>query len=156
MSKFRKSTSREVPALNTASLPDLIFTILFFFMIVTNMRSVPVKIQFEVPTATELQKLKEKSLLVYVMIGKPHEKAMKNTDILIQLNSDFVSLEEIPERLQALTKKVPTEDQEKMIAVLKIDKNTPMGLVNDVKKKLREAGILTIHYSVEKNTKRNL
>jgi biopolymer transport protein ExbD len=104
-----------------------------------------------VPTATELQKLKEKSLLVYIMIGKTHENAMKNTDILIQLNSDLVSLEEIPDRLQALKKKTPTEDQEKMIAVLKIDKNTPMGLVNDIKKKLREAGILTIHYSVEKN-----
>jgi biopolymer transport protein ExbD len=153
MSKFRKSTNREVPALNTASLPDLIFTILFFFMIVTNMRSVPVMIQFEVPTATELQKLKEKSLLVYIMIGKPYKNSMKSTDILIQLNSDFVSLEEIPERLQALKKKVPIEEQEKMITVLKIDKNTPMGLVNDIKENLREAGILTIHYSVEKNMK---
>jgi biopolymer transport protein ExbD len=150
MSKFRKSTSLEVPALNTAALPDLIFTILFFFMIVTNMRSVPVMTQFELPTATELQKLKEKSLLVYIMVGKPQGYSTENETIRIQLNSDFVLLEEIPDHLLDLKKKIPAEEQEKMIAVLKIDKEIPMGLVNDIKQNLREANILMIHYSVEK------
>jgi biopolymer transport protein ExbD len=151
MSKFRKSASREVPALNTASLPDLIFTILFFFMIVTNMRSVPVMTQFELPTATELQKLKEKSLLIYIMVGKSQgSNSTKSANIHIQLNSNFVSLEEMPEHLQNLKKKVPAEEQEKMVTVMKIDKDIPMGLVNDIKQNLREAKILTIHYSVEK------
>ncbi|MDR0413067.1 MAG: biopolymer transporter ExbD [Dysgonamonadaceae bacterium] len=149
MSKFRKTVAREVPALNTAALPDLIFTILFFFMIVTSMRTVPVRIPFELPEATELQRLKEKSLLVYIMAGKP----AADEAIRIQLNSDFVSLEELPHRLQALKREVPEDGQEQMTAVLKIDKDTPMGIVNDLKRNLREAGILTIHYSVEKSTK---
>ena len=63
MGKFNKSGKREMPELNTSSLPDLIFTMLFFFMIVTTMREVTLKVQFKVPQATELEKLEKKSLV---------------------------------------------------------------------------------------------
>ncbi|GHV55782.1 biopolymer transporter ExbD [Bacteroidia bacterium] len=142
MSRFRTSASREVPGINTASLPDMVFTLLFFFMIVTNMRTVPVMTQFNLPTVEELQKLEEKSLIVYVMVGK---------DTPIQLNSEFVGLEEMPARLEALSNDIAEEDRGRQIAVLKIDKDIPMGLVNDIKQNLRRAGILTIHYSAEKS-----
>ena len=142
MSRFRTSTRREVPGINTASLPDMIFTLLFFFMIVTNMRTVPVMTQFNLPTAEEMQKLEEQSLIVYVMVGQ---------DTPIQLNSDFIGLEEMPARLDALVNNVPQENREKLIAVLKIDKDISMGLVDDIKQNLRQAGILTIHYSAQKD-----
>ena len=145
MSRFRASTHREVPNINTASLPDMIFTLLFFFMIVTNMRTVPVMTQFNLPTAEELQKLEEQSLVVYVMAGQ-------NTPI--QLNTDFVTLEEMPARLEAIINDVPQENRGKLIAVLKIDKDMPMGFVNDVKQNLRQAGILTIHYSAQKRSQK--
>ena len=57
MGKFNKTGKRGMPELNTSSLPDLIFTMLFFFMIVTTMREVTLKVQFKVPQATELEKL---------------------------------------------------------------------------------------------------
>ena len=57
MGKFNKNGKREMPELNTSSLPDLIFSILFFFMIVTSMREVTLKVEFEVPAGTEIQKL---------------------------------------------------------------------------------------------------
>ncbi|MDR0541062.1 MAG: biopolymer transporter ExbD [Dysgonamonadaceae bacterium] len=142
MSRFRPSASRSVPGINTASLPDMIFTLLFFFVIVTNMRTVPVMTQFNLPVAEELQKLEEKSLIVYIMVGK---------DASIQLNSDFVSLEEIPARLEKLKNDIPEEDRGKLIVVLKVDKDMAMGTVNDIKQYLRRAGILTIHYSAEKS-----
>jgi biopolymer transport protein ExbD len=142
MSRFRTSTRREVPGINTASLPDMIFTLLFFFMIVTNMRTVPVMTQFNLPTAEEMQKLEEQSLIVYVMAG---------LDTPIQLNSNFISLEEMPAHLDAFVNNVPQEKQDKLIAVLKIDKDIPMGLVDDIKQNLRQAGILTIHYSAQKD-----
>jgi len=69
MSRFRKNGRRSVPSLNTTALPDLIFTLLFFFMMVTNMRTVPVLTQYQLPAAAELQQLKEKSLLVWIMVG---------------------------------------------------------------------------------------
>ena len=141
MSRFRPSTHKEVPSVNTASLPDMVFTLLFFFMIVTNMQTVTVMTQFNLPTAEELQKLEEQSLIVYVMVGQ-------NTPI--QLNTDFIHLEEMPAHLETLINHTPQENRGKLIAVLKIDKDIPMGLVNDIKQNLREAGILTIHYSAEK------
>ena len=145
MSRFRASTHQEVPNINTASLPDMIFTLLFFFMIVTNMRTVPVMTQFNLPTAEELQKLEEQSLIVYVMAG-PNSP--------IQLNTDFVTLEEMPAHLEGIINDVPQENRGKLIAVLKIDKDMPMGFVNDIKQNLRQAGILTIHYSAQKSSRK--
>ena len=79
MGKFNKSGKREMPELNTSSLPDLIFTMLFFFMIVTTMREVTLKVQFKVPAATELEKIwKQKSLVSFIYIGKPMKEFQKN------------------------------------------------------------------------------
>jgi Biopolymer transport protein len=153
MSRFRKTSRREVPILNTASLPDLIFTILFFFVIVTNMRPVPIKTQFDVPQASELQKLQEKNLVVYVMVGKVMTSPAKQLEPVIQLDSDFVSLENLPQRLEERVAKVSEADRNNMTVVMKIDKDTPMGLVNDIKLQLRQHGLLSIHYSVERMVK---
>jgi biopolymer transport protein ExbD len=149
MSRFRKSQARSVPALNTASLPDLIFTLLFFFMLVANMRSVPIQTRFQVPNASELQKLKEKSFVIYIIVGKQNpDNRDKSPDI--QLNYAIIPLEKIPITLAALRKETKLEDWKKMIVVLKIDKNTPMGLVNDIRKSLKEADLLTVFYSADK------
>ncbi|MDR3339901.1 MAG: biopolymer transporter ExbD [Candidatus Symbiothrix sp.] len=152
MSRFRKAATRTVPALNTASLPDLIFTLLFFFLLVANMRSVPVLTQFEVPNAVELQKLKEKSLLVYIIVGKQDSLDSEKLPA-IQLNANFVTIENIQEGLRHIKKDVKPEDLDKIVVVLKIDKHTHMGLVNDIRKILREENLLTVFYAAEK--KRN-
>ena len=70
MSRFKTTRNREVPGLNLAALPDLIFTVLFFFMIVTHMREVTPKVRYEVPQGTEVEKGR-KAGLVYLFIGKP-------------------------------------------------------------------------------------
>lgn len=142
MSRFRKTNPHEVPGINTAALPDLIFTLLFFFMIVTHMQTAPARVPVELPTASELQKLEERSLILYVRMG---------ADTPIQLNSDFVEWENIPAFLEEINDRTAPEDRGRRIAVLKIDRETPMGQVNDIKQMLRQAGILTIHYSALKS-----
>jgi biopolymer transport protein ExbD len=152
MSRFRsRSRHREVPSLNTSSLPDLIFTILFFFMIVMHVKPVPVLTKVDLPTATELQKLQEKSLVIYLMVGQ--KLSEKSPTQVIQLNSDFVTLEELPAALEKIKAAVPLSDQSQMVVVMKIDKNTQMGLVNDLKKILKESELLTIHYTIKLKTK---
>ena len=74
MSKFRKKGGKSTPAISTASLPDIIFMLLFFFMVVTVMRESELKVQVQVPQATELTKLEQKSLVNYIYIGKPTKK----------------------------------------------------------------------------------
>jgi len=150
MSRFQKNSRRKVPLLNTAALPDLIFTLLFFFLLVTNMRTVPVLTQFQLPEASELQKLKEKSLLVYLIVGK---QLKENQDDLfeIQLNSEIIALEDMPFRLQLLKETMEPEEQNQSLILLKIDKDAPMGLVNDIRRNLREAQLQTVYYSAEKS-----
>jgi biopolymer transport protein ExbD len=143
---------REVPSLNTTSLPDLIFTLLLFFMLVVNMRSVPALTQVQLPSANELQKLKEKSLLIYIVVGKP-ENNDAETNLPIQLNSDFTSLDAMPAQLQNIKNMIEPADRNKIVVVLRIDKNTQMGLVNDVRRILREQNLLTVYYAAEKPIK---
>ena len=150
MSRFRKNGKRKVPSINTAALPDLIFTLLFFFLLVLNMRTVPVLTQFQLPDASELQKLKEKSLLVYLMVGKQNNNNQENT-FEIQLDSELITLEDMPGKLQLIKEKMKPEEHDQSIIVLKIDKDAPMGLVNDIRLNLREAQLQTVYYSVEKS-----
>lgn len=147
MRRFKKTEQREVPVLNTAALPDLIFTILFFFMIVTNMRPVPVKIQFDLPLATELQKLEEKNSVIYIMVGKSDQKSKENQ---IQVNSEFVSIENLSVTLENIKTTKKTEGVGSFVVVLKADKHTSMKQINEIKESLRETGLLTVHYSAEK------
>jgi Biopolymer transport protein len=122
---------------------------LFFFMIVTHMRPVPILAKFEVPNAKELQEMEDKSQLIYLMVG---EKTDENGQPAIQLNSFFTTMENLPDNLRELKNELSVEDQRKMVVILKIDKNTEMGLVNDVKQILRETGLLTVYYSAEKES----
>ncbi|MDR0834267.1 MAG: biopolymer transporter ExbD [Candidatus Symbiothrix sp.] len=149
MNRFRRNKNQVSMEINTASLPDLIFTILFFFMITTHLQPVFNKMKVDVPTATELQKLQEKSLIVYIMVGKTDDtRALHATSL--QLNNEIILLEELPEKLKTVKSGITEEDQSKLTTVLKVDKTIPMGLVNDIKAHLREAGILTIHYAAKK------
>ena len=144
MNRFRAPKKRTVPALNTAALPDLIFTLLFFFLLVTHMRPFPELTQLEIPQASELQHLHDKSQLIYLMAGKN-----KNQETIVQLNASLVDLEEISTALTDLKNKVEPEEQSKITVILKIDKNTPMATVEKIRQSLKQAGLLTVYYSVE-------
>jgi biopolymer transport protein ExbD len=149
MGKFNKNGSKEVPELNTSSLPDLIFSILFFFMMVTSMREVTMKVDLKTPKGTEIEKLEKKSLITYIYIGKPTKeyRAKMGTASQIQLNDAFASVDAIGEYVQQERDAMPERDKPFMRVSMKIDQDTQMGLVTDVKMKLREAWALNIVYS---------
>lgn len=97
MGKFSKAGGREMPELNTSSLPDLVFAFLFFIMMVTSMREVTLKVEFHAPQATELQKLEKKSLVTFIYVGKPTRdlRAKMGSETRIQLNDAFAETSEI-------------------------------------------------------------
>lgn len=97
MGKFNKAGGREMPELNTSSLPDLVFAFLFFIMMVTSMREVTLKIVFRAPQATELQKLEKKSLVTFVYVGEPTTefRGQMGTATRVQLNDAFAEISEI-------------------------------------------------------------
>jgi biopolymer transport protein ExbD len=152
MGKFNKSGKREMPTLNTSSLPDLIFTLLFFFMIVTTMREVELKVEFKAPQATELEKIEKKSLVTFIYAGKPllQYQDKMGSETRIQLNEAFAEVNEIQDFIINERLKMSEADQPMMIVSLKIDRDAKMGIVSDMKQALRRAYALRISYSAIK------
>ena len=148
MSRFRRR-NHEVPGLNLASMPDLIFTVLFFFMIVTHMRQTELKVRYVVPQGTELEKTGHKGSVVYLYIGRPVDAQGKVTgdEERVQINDRYVTVDEIPAAIAEARDKMSSEDRMHMIVSIHADKGTDMGLVSDVKQALRQAGALRINYS---------
>ena len=151
MGKFDKKGKRGMPELNTSSLPDLIFTMLFFFMIVTSMREVTLKVEFKVPQGTELEKLEKKSLVSFIYVGKPTEELRKKmgSESRIQLNDKFAYVSEVMDYVYQERANMSESDQPYMRVSLKIDQDTNMGIVTDIKQALRKAYALKINYSAQ-------
>ncbi len=149
MGKFNRGGKKGMPELNTSSLPDLIFTMLFFFMIVTTMREVTMKVQFRAPQATELEKLEKKSLVTFIYVGQPtlELQAQMGAETRIQLNDRFADVNEVGDYIYQERENMKEEDQPYMQVSLKVDKDTKMGIVTEIKQALRQAYALNINYS---------
>jgi len=156
MSKFRKDEGKELPPISTASLPDIVFMLLFFFMVSTTMREVTVKVRMQLPEATELSKLEKKSLVSYIYIGEPLPMYQKTFGKAprIQLNDQFATTGDVQDYIIAEREVRDEAEQPFMVTSLKIDENTTMGIVNDVKQELRKSAALNINYSSRQKTER--
>ena len=154
MSKFRKNDSKELPPISTASLPDIVFMLLFFFMVSTTMREVTLMVKVSVPQATELSKLEKKSLVSYIYIGTPHNQYAQKygSEPRIQLNDQFASVDEIPSYIEAERAARDEAEVPSMITSLKVDEYCTMGIVSEVKQELRKMSALHINYSSRKKT----
>lgn len=152
MAGFKKKASREMPEMNTSSLPDLIFTILFFFMIVTTMREVTLKVKLTVPQGTELEKLTKKSTISYIYVGPPTDalRAQMGSSTRIQLNDRYAEPREVMDFV-AQERQGMANQAEQTISI-KADSRTQMGIITDIKEVLRKSWALRINYSA---TRRN-
>ncbi len=155
-SKFRPNEEeRSVGQINTASLPDIIFMLLFFFMVTTVMREVDLKVNIHVPEATEAKKLEKKSLVSFIYVGKPLPRFQKmfGTEPRIQLNDQFRTVGDIQDFIAQEKDQLNEADRNKLTVSLKVDQNTKMGVVSDIKQSLRRANALKISYSSVKTDK---
>ncbi len=149
MAKFKKKRGKTTPAISTASLPDIIFMLLFFFMVVTVLRDSELMVRVIVPEATELDKLEQKSLVHYMYIGRPLKKyqAVYGTSPRLQLGDKFATLEDIPLFIEKHKLTVPESQHGRITTSLRVDGDVTMGIVTDVKTKLRKSGQLLVNYS---------
>ena len=141
-----------MPALNTASLPDLIFTVLFFFMIVTHMRKATIKVEYTLPQGKELTRLTKKSAVTYIYIGhmsRQDSNGNATTDDVIQLNDKIATTDDIADYIAAEKQRMSPDDQARMTVSVKADRHTPMSLINDVKRAIRAGGATRINYSAD-------
>ncbi len=136
-----------MPEMNTSSLPDLIFTILFFFMIVTTMREVTLKVKFVVPAGTELEKLEKKSAVSFIYVGPPTDqlRAQFGSSTRIQLNDRYAEPSEVMDFVYQ--ERQSMSDQSAQVISIKADQRTQMGYITDIKEVLRKSWALKVNYS---------
>ena len=148
MSKFKKqaSSKQEIP---TSALPDIIFMLLFFFMVTTVMRENTIKVEQRIPPASQLKKIERKSLVSYMYVGKPQSYLIDQygTEPKIQVNDVFIGTEEIIQFVEEERGKLDEVERDQMIISLKVDKETKMGIINDIKLELRDANARLLNYS---------
>lgn len=153
MSKFKDKKKKELPAISTSSLPDIIYMLLFFFMVSTTMKENSLLVKVTAPGATEIKKLEKKSLVSYIYIGSPlgsKNQSIFGTEPRIQLNDAYAKVDDIRNFIASEREAMDESDRPFMTTSIKADENVKMGIIVDVKQALRKAGALKINYSARK------
>ena len=152
MAKFRKEGKKEVPQVSTSSLPDIVYMLIFFFMITTTMRDVELKVKASpLPKATEIQKLEHKALVSSIYIGAPRDSKL-GTESRIQVDDAFATPADIADWIQKERDSRNPADIPLLTTALKVHKDTRMGVVTDVKQELRKVGAFRINYTTLKGS----
>ncbi len=150
MSKFKKGGKKGVPEVGTSS--DIVFMLLFFFMVTTHMRETENKVMVTPPQASEVAKLERKDLTSYINIGPPTKllQAQYGSEARIQLNDSFKTTDEIRDFIAAERDALSEADRQFMTVAIKADQNVRMGIITDVKQELRRCSALKIMYVARK------
>ena len=147
MGRFKKETEKGTPKINTASLPDIIFMLLFFFMVTTVMRETTLYVRTSLPSATEIQQLERRSLVSFIYIGPPIQSQVFGTEPRIQLYDSFATVDDIASFIESERQATAEAERPLMTTSLKVDHETRMGIVTDVKQELRLVNALRVNYS---------
>ncbi len=146
MSKFKKksATSQDIP---TAALPDIIFMLLFFFMVTTVLRQDEPEVEQRFPDATQLSKIEKKSLVSYIYVGKPRNIDLYGKEARIQVNDVLIDKEEVAQFVNEERDKLEEAEKMQLTLNLKVDNNVKMGIVSDLQFELRKANARKILYT---------
>ena len=150
MSKFKKKikASTDIP---TASLPDIIFMLLFFFMVTTVLRETEIMVENTIPRATQLQKLTKKSLVSYMYIGRPKDAKRFGEEPLIQVNDVFIGIKNIVLWVSQEKDKLSEVERDQITISLKVDSKAKMGIISDIQQQLKEANARKVLYNTLKS-----
>jgi len=129
--QFQKK-AKATASIPTASLPDIIFMLLIFFMVVTvfkEFRGLPVLL----PAARTTEKLETKRNVAYLWVDKLGQ---------ISVDDKLVAVDDITPIMAD-----KFAQNRRIVISLKIDKDVEMGLVTDIQEKLRDAYTLRVNYA---------
>ncbi|OED36547.1 biopolymer transporter ExbD [Flavobacteriaceae bacterium (ex Bugula neritina AB1)] len=150
MSKYKNKQHKVMPVISTASLPDIVFMLLFFFMVATVMRKNTLMVENKLPYADQVEKLDNKKAILYIYAGKPSSRYTNiGSEARIQLNDKFAEIKDIKPFVFEERKLKGDKLEPYLITSLKIDKKTKMGVVGDIKKELRDVRALKINYTTK-------
>ncbi|MBV6645679.1 MAG: biopolymer transporter ExbD [Cyclobacteriaceae bacterium] len=146
MSKFKKSSSanQDIP---TAALPDIIFMLLFFFMVTTVMRETDIMVKQKLPRAQQLTKIERKSLVSYIYIGEPKNTGLYGEEPKIQTNDVFITEKDITLFVNQEKDKLSEVERDQITMSMKVDVGVKMGIISDVQQELRKSNARKLLYS---------
>lgn len=153
MSKFKKKANvkQDIP---TSSMPDVVFMLLFFFMVTTQLRETSIMVRQQIPEATQLRKLQRKTLVAYLYIGKPNKAEQFGVEPKIQADDVFIEPKDVIQWVNAKKAELDEIERDQITISLKVDEETKRGIIADVETELRRANARKLMYSV--NQKREL
>lgn len=131
--KFQKRHASTKQSIPTASLPDMIFILLIFFMVTTVLKEYDIRVQFTLPSAKQIERIDNKRLVSYIWVGH---------DGRIQIDDNIVQVRDIQHIMAKKRQELPN-----VIVSLRIDEASKMGIVTDIQQELRRADALRINYS---------
>jgi biopolymer transport protein ExbD len=151
MAKFKKksNTSQDIP---TAALPDIIFMLLFFFMVTTVLRESTIMVKQSIPKATQLRKLEQKKLVSYMYVGKPNDTKRFGSEPKIQANDAFIDLDGIIQFIEEEKGKLEEYERDQLTISLKVDEETKMGIVVDITQKMRDVNARKLMYAAARRS----
>lgn len=150
--RFRRRQRYKMPMLNTASLPDLIFTVLFFFMMVTHMRNAPLRVNYKMPQGRELTRIDKQSPVIYMYIGVPSASSHNHggkEQAVVQVGEKYLSPQEITDYVAAKRALLLPQDKSRLVVSIRADRNVRMSMINEVRQALRQANVSRILMAAE-------
>ena len=150
MSKFKKkaNTKQDIP---TSALPDIIFMLLFFFMVTTVLREVTINVKQRIPDATQLRKLQRKSLVSYLYIGEPKKTDLWGNEPRVQANDVFIEPKDVTLWVTQEKDKLNEVERDQITIAMKVDGEAKRGLISDVEFELRKANARKLLYTALQN-----
>ena len=138
---FLKKKKKDMPEISTASLPDIIFMLLFFFMVVTVMRTQDQQMSIELPATVDNEKVKKIDKEINIQLSNERERVL--------INDQYVKVENLASHLELAASDVHRADRLGIPVYLRVDKKSPMGTVYKVKLALRKTGLRKVNYIVK-------
>ncbi|MFC4873070.1 ExbD/TolR family protein [Negadavirga shengliensis] len=146
MSKFKKKSKADTN-IPTSALPDIIFMLLFFFMVTTVLREQEILVEQKIPQATQLQKLQKKTLISYLYVGKPKNTALYGSEPRIQANDVLINTSDIVLWVTQEKDKLSEAERDQITISLKADREVKMGPISDIQFELREVDARKLMYA---------
>jgi biopolymer transport protein ExbD len=138
---------RSGESIPTSALPDIIFMLLFFFMVTTVLREQDILVDQKLPQATQLQKLQKKTLISYIYIGKPKNTGLYGSEPRVQANDVLVNAPDIMQWVNQERDKLAEADRGLITISMKVDKEVKMGPISDIQTELRNADARRVLYA---------
>ncbi len=143
--RTQRILQREKPAISTAALPDIIFILLFFFMVSTVLKKEQPLVKTQIPSATQAEKLAVKDGLIDLYVGPPKQSAW-GQEARIQMGDYLMSPSEIPLLVEQARSQMSESGAARLVINLKVDAKVKMGIISDIKQQLRKVNARRVNY----------